>query len=328
MTRLLSFLALTFFASVSSANPKCDYQELGFSFGGSETIPYLKLALKYQDFDFSTIENVFDMQQVLKEKNIIEDIYKAYKKSPFIWGETYKEMYPFCSESQKDTLFAKAFTVYESRWKQINSFNIDEQMEMVEYINTFDSLNRKESKVFGIKSYEHFMSIFSSAIQNIEDNRINMSNTVKGERENTKREIAELNEKKREIERQVAAQKAANEEKRRLQASIKEQQQLLKDLNAENASIGARKNDTTINRSQNIGNRTIQRNSIVCYSEAAFDRQMGALAQEDNRLFAGCTITERATKAWFDDISMFSGTCTLLNSDRSRKLWVNCENVD
>ncbi len=326
--RLFSILILfAFSGSASSARLSCDYQQLGLSFGGSETITFLKLALEYQDFDFSTVDNAFEMQQILDEKKAIKDMYNLYKESPFIWGETYNKMYPLCDDSQKKTLFAKAFTFYESRWKQINSFDIDEQMEMVQYMNEFDLVNHTASKIFKIKSYEHFMSIFSNAIQNIENNLDVMRSAVKGERESTKRENLELEKQKKEVERLVAEQEAANEEKRRLQAEIREQQERLKRLEAQNGRINNSQNKRVSPSSSSAGNRTIKRNSIICYSERAYDKQMNALAQGDNRLFSGCIVSSSSTKAWFDDISMFSGTCTLLNSNRSKKLWVNCESI-
>lgn len=54
---------------------------------------------------------------------------------------------------------------------------------------------------------------------------------------------------------------------------------------------------------------------------------MNALAQNDLRVFGGCYVNEYPVNGWFDDIKMFSGMCTILNSNRTSKMWVNCENV-
>lgn len=325
--RILLIITLLTFSGFSSGAPlKCDYKNLGKSFLGSETIPFLKVALKYQNFDFSSIRNVYAMQKVIKEKDAIKSIYKLYENSPFIWGERYNKMYPLCDEKQKETIFAKAFTYYEFIWGRSNAVDVTEHLE---YIMGFEFENHKSSKTFGIRSYKHFMSIFETAIENIEDNTNIMWAALKEKRESTKKENKSLEEKAKKINDLVAKQEAANHQKKKLLAEIEAKQRRLSQLQAENKRIN---NSSKSSFSENsgpstIGNRTIKRDSIVCYSEAAYDRQMDAIAQDDWRLFAGCEVIGSSIKGWFDDISIFSGTCILWNSNRSGKLWVNCENV-
>lgn len=86
-------------------------------------------------------------------------------------------------------------------------------------------------------------------------------------------------------------------------------------------------NSSSSKSSFSTNKRVIEANSIICSSKAAFDRQMNALAQNDLRVFGGCYVNEYPVNGWFDDIKMFSGMCTILNSNRTSKMWVNCENV-
>lgn len=74
-----------------AARLTCNAEKLSFSFGGSNTIDFLQTAMKYQDFDFTSVKNVGDMQKVVKHKKALKSMYDMYKDSPFIWGETYQK---------------------------------------------------------------------------------------------------------------------------------------------------------------------------------------------------------------------------------------------
>ncbi|WP_339351041.1 hypothetical protein [uncultured Alteromonas sp.] len=328
----MRLLVLAFFLLMSfqshAARLTCNAEKLSFSFGGSNTIDFLQTAMKYQDFDFTSVKNVGDMQKVVKHKKALKSMYDMYKDSPFIWGETYQKMLPLCDENQKKTLFAKAFTYYENRWRMNSHYDPVEREEFSEYLFEFEMAGHTKSKFFHIRSYEHFMSIFEAAIQNIENNTDTMRAALKSKRENEKQEIQEMENEAKEMDRLIAEQKAANEKKRKMQEEIAAKQRELDRLKNQSFETSQSTNKQRgHSTSSNVGNRTIKPNSVICRSESAYDRQMQALAQNDHRLFSGCTVNERAVKGWFDDISMFSGTCTLLSSDRSRKMWVNCESV-
>ncbi len=328
----MRLLGLVFFLMMSfqsyAASLTCDAGKLGLSFNGSHTIDFLQTAMKYQDFDFTSVKNVADMQKVVKHKNTLKSMYNMYKNSPFIWGETYQKMLPLCDENQKKTLFAKAFTHYESLWRSYSHYDPVEQEEFSHYLFEFEVAGHTKSKFFHIKSYEHFMSMFEGAIQNIENNTDTMQAALNSKRENDKQEMQELENEAKEMDRLIAEQKAANEKKRKMQGEIAAKQRELDRLkNQSFESSQSTNKQSGYSTSGNVGNRTIKPNSVICVSERAYDRQMQALAQDDLRLFSGCTVNEKAVKGWFDDISMFSGTCTLLSSDRSRKMWVNCESV-
>ena len=103
----MRLLVLAFFLLMSfqshAARLTCNAEKLSFSFGGSNTIDFLQTAMKYQDFDFTSVKNVGDMQKVVKHKKALKSMYDMYKDSPFIWGETYQKMLPLCDENQKKT---------------------------------------------------------------------------------------------------------------------------------------------------------------------------------------------------------------------------------
>ena len=328
----MRLLVLAFFLMLSAqshaAKLTCEPGKLGLSFLGSDTIDFLQIALKYQNFDFTSVRNVGDMQKVFKQKKALKSMHDLYINSPFIWGETYQKMLPLCDEKMKKILFAKAFTAYESLWRMSENFDPIEREEFSEYLFEFEMAGHTKSKFFHIRSYEHFMSIFEAAIQNIENNTDTMRAALKSKRENEKQEIQEMENEAKEMDRLIAEQKVANEKKRKMQEEIAAKQRELDRLKNQSFETSQSTNKQRgHSTSSNVGNRTIEPNSVICMSESAFDRQMQALAQNDRRLFSGCTVNERAVKGWFDDISMFSGTCTLLSSDRSRKMWVNCESV-
>ena len=328
----MRLLVLAFFLVVAfqshAARLTCDAGKLGFSFRGSHTIDFLQIALKYQNFDFTSVKNAAEMQKVVKQKNALKNMYEMYINSPFIWGETYQEMLPLCDENQKKILFAKGFTAYESLWRLTLNYDPVEQEEFSQYLSEFEAAGHTKSKFFHIESYEHFMSTLKDAIQNIENNTDTMQAALKRKRENDKQEMQELENEAKEMDRLIAEQKAANEKKRKMQEEIAAKQRELDRLKNQTFETSQSTNQQRgYSTSSNVGNRTIKPNSVICMSESAYDRQMQALAQNDHRLFSGCTVNDRAVKGWFDDISMFSGTCTLLSSDRSRKMWVNCESV-
>lgn len=328
----MRLLVLAFFLLLSfqshAARLTCNAEKLGLSFSGSHTIDFLQTAKKYQDFDFTSVKNVADMQKVVKHKNALKSMYDMYKNSPFIWGETYEKMLPLCDENQKKTLFAEAFTHYEYRWRINSHYDPVEREEFAQYLFEFEAAGHTQSKFFHIKSYEHFMSTFEDAIQNIENNTDTMQAALKRKRENDKKEIQELEDEAKEMDRLIAEQKAANEKKRKKQEELAAKQRELDRLKNQRFETSQSTNQQRgYSTSSNVGNSTIKANSVICMSERAYDRQMQALAQNDLRLFSGCTMNEKPVKGWFDDISMFSGTCTLLNSDRNRKMWVNCEDV-
>ena len=71
------------------------------------------------------------------------------------------------------------------------------------------------------------MSTFEDAIQNIENNTDTMQAALKRKRENDKKEIQELEDEAKEMDRLIAEQKAANEKKRKKQEELAAKQREL-----------------------------------------------------------------------------------------------------
>ncbi|TBW46402.1 hypothetical protein EZI54_23230 [Marinobacter halodurans] len=71
----------------------------------------------------------------------------------------------------------------------------------------------------------------------------------------------------------------------------------------------------------------LQKDSVVCFTERAFEKQSTLIASGGKNLISGCKVTKYRMKVAIDDMSLFSGKVRVITMG-GQTLWTFAEMVD